>query len=116
MLVGDEIGQVGGRTEVSHGLFPRKGRQGIHIGKLRLRTPLDDRRDLLGIVEGPYRERNAVWGRKGKRRAALRAEAPFQDRKSTRLNSSHVKISYAVFCLKKKNKKNKSNKLIDPSA
>src|SRR5207302_4979754 len=30
-----------------------------------------------------------------------------QDRKSTRLNSSHVKISYAVFCLKKKKKKNK---------
>src|SRR5690625_6873862 len=28
-----------------------------------------------------------------------------QDRKSTRLNSSHVAISYAVFCLKKKNKK-----------
>src|SRR5690606_41237019 len=26
----------------------------------------------------------------------------FKDRKSTRLNSSHVKISYAVFCLKKK--------------
>src|SRR5690349_23978415 len=29
------------------------------------------------------------------------------DRKSTRLNSSHVEISYAVFCLKKKKKKNK---------
>src|SRR5690606_40756902 len=29
------------------------------------------------------------------------------DRKSTRLNSSHVKISYAVFCLKKKKKKKK---------
>src|SRR5690606_27913850 len=28
------------------------------------------------------------------------------DRKSTRLNSSHVKISYAVFCLKKKTKQN----------
>src|SRR5690606_40665024 len=28
-----------------------------------------------------------------------------QDRKSTRLNSSHVKISYAVFCLKKKTQK-----------
>src|SRR5699024_11422773 len=27
----------------------------------------------------------------------------FRDRKSTRLNSSHVSISYAVFCLKKKN-------------
>src|SRR5690606_15242759 len=30
---------------------------------------------------------------------------PASDRKSTRLNSSHVKISYAVFCLKKKNDK-----------
>src|SRR5690606_40876807 len=30
------------------------------------------------------------------------------DRKSTRLNSSHVKISYAVFCLKKKNKASKT--------
>src|SRR5690606_10443522 len=35
---------------------------------------------------------------------ALRPALP-RDRKSTRLNSSHVKISYAVFCLKKKNKK-----------
>src|SRR2546427_8030024 len=34
-------------------------------------------------------------------RATLRAG----DRKSTRLNSSHSQISYAVFCLKKKNKK-----------
>src|SRR5690606_41917735 len=33
-----------------------------------------------------------------------------KDRKSTRLNSSHVKISYAVFCLKKKKKKNKRTK------
>src|SRR5437899_4051122 len=31
-----------------------------------------------------------------------------QDRKSTRLNSSHLGISYAVFCLKKKKKKNKN--------
>src|SRR3989442_9816424 len=29
-----------------------------------------------------------------------------EDRKSTRLNSSHVRISYAVFCLKKKNTEN----------
>src|SRR5207302_10937631 len=35
---------------------------------------------------------------------AARAEAAWTDRKSTRLNSSHVKISYAVFCLKKKKK------------
>src|SRR5690625_6799181 len=32
-----------------------------------------------------------------------------QDRKSTRLNSSHVAISYAVFCLKKKNEKRNSS-------
>src|SRR5690606_17417504 len=32
----------------------------------------------------------------------LYIELPARDRKSTRLNSSHVKISYAVFCLKKK--------------
>src|SRR5438067_12303269 len=38
---------------------------------------------------------------------ALRA-----DRKSTRLNSSHVSISYAVFCLKKKKKKILINKLL----
>src|SRR2546429_1435264 len=33
-----------------------------------------------------------------------------EDRKSTRLNSSHGYISYAVFCLKKKKKKEKQNK------
>src|SRR5690606_41684644 len=41
--------------------------------------------------------------------SAFHAQAdPHLDRKSTRLNSSHVKISYAVFCLKKK--KNKQTK------
>src|SRR5438128_9076884 len=34
----------------------------------------------------------------------------FRDRKSTRLNSSHGSISYAVFCLKKKKKKKKKKK------
>src|SRR5207249_10372288 len=34
-----------------------------------------------------------------------RAPVVGEDRKSTRLNSSHVSISYAVFCLKKKKKK-----------
>src|SRR3989442_6184289 len=36
-------------------------------------------------------------------RAGQPTLAPEADRKSTRLNSSHVRISYAVFCLKKKN-------------
>src|SRR5690606_40110963 len=44
--------------------------------------------------------------------ARLRCAHAIQlDRKSTRLNSSHVKISYAVFCLKKK-KKNNSRKAL----
>src|SRR5204862_7285864 len=38
-------------------------------------------------------------------RHRLRPRDEFEDRKSTRLNSSHVEISYAVFCLKKKKKK-----------
>src|SRR2546426_7267738 len=42
------------------------------------------------------------------RRESRRGEAGRQDRKSTRLNSSHLVISYAVFCLKKK-KPNESN-------
>src|SRR2546421_1478169 len=37
-----------------------------------------------------------------------RCPVPARDRKSTRLNSSHDQISYAVFCLKKKKKKKKS--------
>src|SRR5256885_15275518 len=36
------------------------------------------------------------------RREESRAAGPPEDRKSTRLNSSHLVISYAVFCLKKK--------------
>src|SRR5204863_8858001 len=39
--------------------------------------------------------------------AARLVERYCSDRKSTRLNSSHVEISYAVFCLKKKKKNNK---------
>src|SRR5438132_2529544 len=44
--------------------------------------------------------------RRGHRALADRAPAARADRKSTRLNSSHTVISYAVFCLKKK-KQNK---------
>src|SRR5436305_3244168 len=42
------------------------------------------------------------WSHDHRERAGQRK----QDRKSTRLNSSHVRISYAVFCLKKKKKDN----------
>src|SRR5207253_4795666 len=48
------------------------------------------------VLEKLHHTREEIIGSKGKARAAL------GDRKSTRLNSSHVAISYAVFCLKKK--------------
>src|SRR2546426_5754726 len=43
----------------------------------------------------------ALWD--GRRQRLVLARDRFGDRKSTRLNSSHLVISYAVFCLKKKN-------------
>src|SRR5207302_3616781 len=49
--------------------------------------------------------RQLVNGRPLELDSALRIAIQMEDRKSTRLNSSHVKISYAVFCLKKKKKK-----------
>src|SRR5690606_41181091 len=57
----------------------------------------------------PHFEKAAQEGNK---RAAVTAGwlHLIEDRKSTRLNSSHVKISYAVFCLKKKKKKKKTVK------
>src|SRR5690606_42154969 len=56
----------------------------------------------LALVQGWHQ----VGGHQitGAVQAAL-AQSGVKDRKSTRLNSSHVKISYAVFCLKKKKKK-----------
>src|SRR2546426_6795837 len=51
--------------------------------------------------------RHAGGGRGGERGRQWRQPRPrphFRDRKSTRLNSSHLVISYAVFCLKKKKK------------
>src|SRR5688572_31024216 len=42
----------------------------------------------------------------GQDESHVHVPSPKADRKSTRLNSSHSQISYAVFCLKKKKKKN----------
>src|SRR5690349_23355974 len=74
---------------------------------------------LFGIPESKDDEGSGAWDDDGIVRRALRALRPrfpelllltdvclceYTDRKSTRLNSSHVEISYAVFCLKKKKK------------
>src|SRR5690349_23877419 len=55
--------------------------------------------ELLGVEQRHHREA-AGRGVDG----PLHRVAGLRDRKSTRLNSSHVEISYAVFCLKKKKK------------
>src|SRR2546430_14494173 len=49
---------------------------------------------MLLVIERGYTQRSAGWG----------WLIAVRDRKSTRLNSSHSQISYAVFCLKKKKK------------
>src|SRR5207253_11260245 len=55
--------------------------------------------DALPISPGANSNSSAVTPARPNARAALKDT---KDRKSTRLNSSHVAISYAVFCLKKK--------------
>src|SRR2546421_8429547 len=69
------------------------------------------RRDELGFSALPIAD---VTDRRGDQdlvavldRAQADLDREFPDRKSTRLNSSHDQISYAVFCLKKKTRKNK---------
>src|SRR5437867_5581546 len=79
----------------------------IYVG-LRDRLPLADRQ--RGVLVGALGERRLDeemarhlphGGEHGRVAEAPRLDL---DRKSTRLNSSHRTISYAVFCLKKKNK------------
>src|SRR3712207_7282029 len=55
----------------------------------------------VGVVDDRVEERHPL------QRRVLRARQrdKVEDRKSTRLNSSHANISYAVFCLKKKRKR-----------
>src|SRR5690554_7648181 len=69
-----------------------------------------------GSVKGKYEGRKRISISRSKNALKNSFKVPFKsakliflsttkpDRKSTRLNSSHVRISYAVFCLKKKKK------------
>src|SRR6266480_2365036 len=73
-------------------------------GWIRVRRGKDRRERLFRLTQAGKRqmaEAQPYWERVEQR---LRREL---DRKSTRLNSSHMSISYAVFCLKKKKKKKK---------
>src|SRR3712207_9357890 len=62
-------------------------------------------RRLAAGARLPLPARDGGDGAGGHGGGAERPAAGRQDRKSTRLNSSHANISYAVFCLKKKKKK-----------
>src|SRR5437773_3694095 len=55
------------------------------------------------LLAGSWRFRGCGRRRRRDMGRRLRPNERLQDRKSTRLNSSHITISYAVFCLKKKN-------------
>src|SRR5688572_31683170 len=75
--------------------------------------------DALPIYgrRGRPRRAGAAAGRYGRGRAAGEESGLRQgDRKSTRLNSSHSQISYAVFCLKKKKKQNKQTHILNAPA
>src|SRR5690349_23171679 len=79
----------------------------IQAGALDFLTkPVDADRLLGAIAKGIAQDHGAVQsgGVIGTSRSwcTVVAQAAKVDRKSTRLNSSHVEISYAVFCLKKK--------------
>src|SRR5690606_41512871 len=74
--------------------------------------PFAFRRGVAAVRIGRRRRVGRIYGyRPGESRRTVAkpgqsdAGRVSPDRKSTRLNSSHVKISYAVFCLKKKNTK-----------
>src|SRR5690606_42072194 len=61
-----------------------------------------DTEDLHSLRETRHQILKETLKQPGQAVESLFRQQPAQDRKSTRLNSSHVKISYAVFCLKKK--------------
>src|SRR5437762_6046024 len=64
-----------------------------------------DEADLLLDDVAVAQPRQCLQGAAGVEAVALGLQLLLRDRKSTRLNSSHRCISYAVFCLKKKKKK-----------
>src|SRR5206468_8103521 len=72
--------------------------------EMALRRSLEHSADFIQSLLGAYRDSTSAPG--AVMPSALADQLGRQDRKSTRLNSSHDQISYAVFCLKKKTKMN----------
>src|SRR5688572_32115117 len=84
------------------------GRSGVDIYPLQVGVGLEDVQTFGKFLGGTTANVAVAAARLGRRAAIITGvgDDPFgryvQDRKSTRLNSSHSQISYAVFCLKKK--------------
>src|SRR5438552_13465255 len=70
-----------------------------------------DQAESLPIIEAFDRRSGSSCRRCCLQHASYRPRFSLSDRKSTRLNSSHQIISYAVFCLKKKTKKKQTNQI-----
>src|SRR2546430_7649160 len=68
-----------------------------------LRPPQESQRSSPQTQYGPSGVSTTFGARARQDAETLFCQRSFGDRKSTRLNSSHSQISYAVFCLKKKN-------------
>src|SRR5690606_40692939 len=88
----------------THDLYPLSLHDALPIYVQRRQVAQADARGLRLPPAGGARQPAAEDGRvpRARRPGDLRLGHAQRDRKSTRLNSSHVKISYAVFCLKKK--------------
>src|SRR6266540_3330032 len=124
--LGHRTGDAAGRRRPSHAAGLGAGRRHGDRGRLRTRRLPCTNAGPAGQSLAPVRTATPAPHRTGAARCALEQPRlspegrcgvspqprPAQDRKSTRLNSSHITISYAVFCLKKKKKKNinKNNK------
>src|SRR3712207_8517828 len=75
----------------------------IYTLSLHDALPIYSRRSPVGDTHSQSREfLVAICGARVRRRRFVEHSSASLDRKSTRLNSSHANISYAVFCLKKK--------------
>src|SRR3712207_7643391 len=83
-------------------LFPSTTLFRSVVGRRVGPRPVGGHRPATDPAEGAHHGRRRQHLRLGRRRRHVRAEG--RDRKSTRLNSSHANISYAVFCLKKNKK------------
>src|SRR3712207_7159341 len=85
------------RSRCTHGVFEQKHYMECTTEKLTCARPT-----AKGLPVAPRRGRASVKSNVERDVEEARSGHDDKDRKSTRLNSSHANISYAVFCLKKK--------------